>query len=693
MKKLTLFKGKAIACLALLCLFLMQSCRKDNLMPNSSDLQKGISIAEAKQYFEANLKQVTNSKKLMSTGKGAQNSGVTNLEALLNNKKPLWDKAYRSLVSNGNAVKIPLDFGSAMAVVGSKKQVMPFSSLNYLYMYKDSSSQIHAEWVILKPDSVWLYGNRENYLGKIYVKDWDGKPLKTLSFPAITNNSPTARTSIGAKGKIMSAPTEPILGENGYTFCIRFKTDVCTCPSGPCDWLTCNVCGRTACANDISIWITQDVFGDPTNGPSGSGGTGEPPVSNPGTGGGSSNPNNYTPDNCDPSPNYVPIQYPDGTSSIPACLPVPQDPPPPIAQPVSVQQFLKLSLNIQPGEIELINFIDDPSNLEKINTLSIYFVQNGGATSEGNIEFLRWVSVYLIENPNVSIEALVQFNNSVKTNPFALIQDVPCETLKKWIATAKFVPDASIINKLRTLADNYVDQRRTYYHKYIAYIQNINAAFSPIVNMDNFSVTITTLPEINGIRITADQFIHYIRTNLNSLTDGTKTFMPYNYYGIDDRSKWVSNDPKGSILALDISGPDNASVITSKSTSNGWTFTTIHEPIYGTHPVSGHRDFGYIRNADLSYTFFTRGVDRLTTGDAYLAEVIPTLIGFEKGLPFSQADKLWTSFQYGIVNFVNLNGGVASIDVPEILRPKWNLVKEVIDGKKPLSVLSKNCPD
>lgn len=412
MKKLTLKKGKAMAYLALLCLFLAQSCRKDGLMPNASDLKNGISIAEARQYFESNLQQFKNSKKLMSTGSGAQNSGLTNLEALMNNKKPRWDKAYQSLISTGSAVKIPLDFGSAMAIVGSKKQVIPFSSLNYLYMYKDSASQIHAEWVILKPDSAWLYGNRESYRGNIYIKDWDGKHLKTLSFSPHASTKSIAKTAIRTSGKIMSTSNEPTLGENGYTFCIRFKSGVCTCQGGPCDWLTCNVCGRTACANDISIWVIEDIFGDPTDGPSGPGGTGDSPSPNPGIGGGGSpNPNDYTPGACDPSPDYVYIEYPDGSSNLPPCPPIPQDPPPPTAEPVSVQQFLKIGLDIQPGETELNNFIDNPANLSKIQALSIYFVQNGGATSENNVSFVKWAMEHLIENTDILFSELVEANN------------------------------------------------------------------------------------------------------------------------------------------------------------------------------------------------------------------------------------------------------------------------------------------
>ncbi|WP_025142910.1 hypothetical protein [Pedobacter jeongneungensis] len=68
MKKLTLLKGKAIACLIVMCLALVQGCKKDLLQPNSNVLDKSISIEEAKQYFENNLLRLKTSAKLSSSG-------------------------------------------------------------------------------------------------------------------------------------------------------------------------------------------------------------------------------------------------------------------------------------------------------------------------------------------------------------------------------------------------------------------------------------------------------------------------------------------------------------------------------------------------------------------------------------------------------------------------------------------------
>lgn len=211
--------------------------------------------------------------------------------------------------------------------------------------------------------------------------------------------------------------------------------------------------------------------------------------------------------------------------------------------------------------------------------------------------------------------------------------------------------------------------------------------------MDYFPVKVTQLPIIDGIRQTPEQFLEFIRKNINSFVDTDYAeFEPYQWYGVNDVSLWNSSNPLGAVIALDISGPDNGSVIVSDYSSTGWTFSTIYDPMYASHPVSGHRDFGFTVNGDGSYTFYTRGVDRLTNaGGTALHNISMFLTG--QSYPFSQADALWTSFQSMINSFVNQNGGNSSISAQQIHRPNWQQVIDVIDGRAPLSSLSKDCPD
>lgn len=280
---------------------------------------------------------------------------------------------------------------------------------------------------------------------------------------------------------------------------------------------------------------------------------------------------------------------------------------------------------------------------------------------------------------------ITALTNQISNKPFAFMtQD--CAELKKWLALAKFVPDQSIINKLNTVIGNMTvgaTPQATFTVKDVANVQSINDAVSPIVNMDYYSVLVRQLPTINGQTVTAPQFLEYIRLNINSFLDG-KTFYPYNAYGVNDTNTWNSSNPKGAIMGVDILGPD-ATVITSSSQPNEWIFTTVHDPMNGDHPVSGNRAFGFIDEGGGSYTFYTRGVDRLT-------DIAETKVQDWFGLPFSEADALWNSYRQKIDGFVRSHGGLTTSRSIPPYRPDWNLVNDVLEGRKPMSSLSKDCP-
>ncbi|MCL7986761.1 hypothetical protein M8998_02285 [Sphingobacterium sp. lm-10] len=279
----------------------------------------------------------------------------------------------------------------------------------------------------------------------------------------------------------------------------------------------------------------------------------------------------------------------------------------------------------------------------------------------------------------------VEITRQIKDKPFALFIDIPCHIIRNWLATAKHPVLQAQLTKLNSIA-RQTTSRGGITTKTVAQLQDINNAYSTVVNMDYFPVTINQLPVVNGLRLTAPQFIDHIRRNLNSFVNTSYAhFSPYNWYGTDDRGLWNSGNPLGAVVGIDIAGPDNGSVIVSNYGSHGWTFSTIYDPKYGQHPVSGHRDFGYTQNANGSYTFYTRGVDRLTSWDGEFARK------YAKEFPFRQADALWKSFQDKINEFVRSHGGSASSDSPQIHRPDWQQVKDVLEGRAPLSTLSNDC--
>ncbi|MDM1296538.1 hypothetical protein HX021_19810 [Sphingobacterium sp. N143] len=296
-------------------------------------------------------------------------------------------------------------------------------------------------------------------------------------------------------------------------------------------------------------------------------------------------------------------------------------------------------------------------------------------------------------NNNAQPPTADELKLQLEDKPFALIPDIPCEVIKKWIATAKHQVQQAQIDKLNQIrfSTTQVPWAKS---EVIAKVQKIDDAHSTVVNMDYFPITVTELPIVNGKRLTPAEFIKHIRLNINNfINKDYSSFAPYNYLGIDDTNLWNSSNPINAVVGIDIPGvfgssdnffDDDAAVIVSKSDASGWTFTTIFDPIYGSHPVSGNRDFGFTQNSNGSYTFYTRGVDRLTDNFGAVLQQL-------SGTPFTKADQLWTSFQEMVSEYVNQHGGSAAIAQQEIHRPNWALVKDVIDGKKPLSTLSNDC--
>ncbi len=129
-----------------------------------------------------------------------------------------------------------------------------------------------------------------------------------------------------------------------------------------------------------------------------------------------------------------------------------------------------------------------------------------------------------------------------------------------------------------------------------------------------------------------------------------------------------------SITANGTAGPFEIQI-----TSNGnitHTFSAINAPGWfegrswdGFHPISGKRQFGIKHNNDGTYTFYTVGVDRLTSWWHSFGGLIIDAFG---GDPFESADELWECAQQTVVDFVIDNeSNVLQIE-PTRKRPQWS---------------------
>ena len=249
--------------------------------------------------------------------------------------------------------------------------------------------------------------------------------------------------------------------------------------------------------------------------------------------------------------------------------------------------------------------------------------------------------------------------------------NILCSELEKWKEVGGFKPSSLVMDKI-----NIMKQNKPWYFPSSFDIQTLEDAAGTIVNMDYFPVKVNSLPN----NMTPEQFLSHIRLNINSfINTDLSSFSTEKQVntGFDETANWQSDNPVGSVIHIDIP-IDQGSVIVTYNDNSKWRFSTIKTPSDALHPVSGTREFGFKQALDGSYTFYTRGVDRITTR-------LNELIGERK--TFDGADGLWKSFQEKIFQYVQNNGGAALKLEPVIGRPDWKEVSDVIHGIKPVSSL------
>ena len=183
--------------------------------------------------------------------------------------------------------------------------------------------------------------------------------------------------------------------------------------------------------------------------------------------------------------------------------------------------------------------------------------------------------------------------------------------------------------------------------------QPIEDAEGDQLNLDYYSVTISKLP--SGYK-SPEHFLSFVRKNFSQFKrNGGSEFHEFNK---EEGRLFQTDDPYSAMMRFEVSALwgltdlDDLSVVTTKSESNYWIFSTVETFEDGKHPVSGNRQFGITTNNNGTFTFYTRGVDRPTTlPDAILSKAI-----------FSGAEKLWNTVMQNMANFVNSNGGSSNVN-------------------------------
>ena len=278
-----------------------------------------------------------------------------------------------------------------------------------------------------------------------------------------------------------------------------------------------------------------------------------------------------------------------------------------------------------------------------------------------------------------------QLANLLLNNPYALLDVIDCDALRQWEGVATHAPPESVMEKLEDLQENH----RSWWERNVEQtdwrVQELEDARGAVVNMDYFSVTVQ-LPE----GMSAAGLFDHVRRNLNDFVDTDISRFDYYPDLPDERERWLSNDPLSAIFSIKIYlsrggwGPrDDGSVIVSGYSPSNWTFTTIETPADWTHPVSGNREFGYWQSGKDSYTFYTRGVDRVTDLVDSWVQSGGNLRDFDPA--FDGGDALWDSFLESIREYVEDGGGKATINGNEGHRVDWNELEDVLTGETPVS--------
>lgn len=133
---------------------------------------------------------------------------------------------------------------------------------------------------------------------------------------------------------------------------------------------------------------------------------------------------------------------------------------------------------------------------------------------------------------------------------------------------------------------------------------------------------------------------------------------------------------------------DDGAIMVSGFTNNDWTISTITTPENGSQPFSGNRQWGWIINQNGNLEFFTRAVDVAS---------ISTLLNIGASTECQQetyydiAEATWQNLQQEIANWVNNNGGQATINTSETVRVKKEKIEEVLTDNESIDQILSNC--
>jgi hypothetical protein len=235
---------------------------------------------------------------------------------------------------------------------------------------------------------------------------------------------------------------------------------------------------------------------------------------------------------------------------------------------------------------------------------------------------------------------------------------VNIEDAREWEDLIRFRPPDAILKELAQRGMRW---------------QNYESAMGPDINLDRYPVLIRRMPRQSGKELSAEELLRQIRLGMSGLNPvfvdpDLSTFVPYEE---SDATRWAAVDPLGSVIYINIKGPDDAAVVTSAASTRHWRFSTIETKKSGQHPVTGNREWRIDRLQGGEHIFMTRGADR--TSGFFESQI---LVG--RGMAWAGGHALWISLQQRLTAWINAHDGVAELQEPHHNAYRWILVRALL---------------
>ncbi|WP_412468211.1 hypothetical protein [Pedobacter sp. KLB.chiD] len=514
MNKLMLHNGKAMACLLLLLLVLINGCKKDLLVPKkvANAFPDKIRSIPYSQFIGAIDLNSTGSLKAVLSGQKAK---VMSTQALAGNLDLEMDSVKK------------LTLGDTISYVIAIKPQTPRATTFQNLTIQVINTKTTAFLSTYYPEREWLDNWRKNlkttFKGTIVFNKINLEDVNS----GLANGLEKKQT--GLKDRMLAS----INGKSGLGNVISLLPGECEiydivtvvqipCKHGHLSRSECNYFdyyGTWEPRSDdwppsTSINTTTVVNCAMPNFPSDGGGTGG------GGSGGSTTPNppgTYNP--CDGTPQPAgsgSISFERGTRLMVAaptdCDELPG--PPVITTTQTPQQYLMNHLDLDAAEL---NFVNNPLNSVAITELSKYLINNGLSTD--NTNFVHWSFGYLTENPNINID---NFKNQFMpvTN---LIADPYADNWSDPDDEILFDPDQTAYQEYQDQAPWPTIDRVIPFEKYVPMRQIIG----PDGNLKNVNCLILAKEQLGKVGYTCSGFLPGTQTfSIYTTQDGVNLTQP-----------------------------------------------------------------------------------------------------------------------------------------------------------------------